>query len=67
MTIADLKSGSYTSYARNRKVADVFRKAGIIEKYGSGIQRITKAFISYGLEEPVFQEFQNGFLVTVFN
>ena len=67
MTIADLKSGSYTSYARNRKVADVFREAGIIEKYGSGIQRITNAFISYGLQEPVFEEFQNGFRVTVFN
>ena len=67
LTIADLKSGIYTSYARNRKVADVFREAGIIEKYGSGIQRITNAFISYGLQEPVFQEFQNGFRVTVFN
>ena len=67
MTIADIKSSSYTSYARNRKEADVFREAGIIEKYGSGIQRITKAFISYGLEEPVFEEFQNGFRVTVFN
>ena len=67
LTIADLKSGIYTSYARNRKVADVFREAGIIEKYGSGIQRITNAFISYGLQEPVFQEFQNGFRVTIFN
>jgi predicted HTH transcriptional regulator len=27
-----------------RKVADVFREAGIIEKYGSGIQRITNVF-----------------------
>jgi ATP-dependent DNA helicase RecG len=45
----------------------LFREAGIIEKYGSGIQRITNAFISYGLQEPVFEEFQNGFRVTVFN
>jgi ATP-dependent DNA helicase RecG len=45
----------------------LFRKAGIIEKYGSGIQRITNAFSSYGLQEPVFEEFQNGFRVTVFN
>jgi ATP-dependent DNA helicase RecG len=33
----------------------LFREAGIIEKYGSGIQRITNAFISYGLQEPVFE------------
>ncbi len=45
----------------------LFREAGIIEKYGSGIQRITNAFIGYGLQEPVFKEFQNGFRVTVFN
>jgi ATP-dependent DNA helicase RecG len=43
-TIADLQAGTYTSYARNRKVADVFREAGIIEKYGSGIQCITNVF-----------------------
>ena len=67
LTIADLQAGTYTSYARNRKVADIFREAGIIEKYGSGIQRITNAFISYGLQVPVFEEFQNGFRVTVFN
>ncbi len=44
-----------------------FREAGIIEKYGSGIQRISSAFVSYGIEAPVFEEFQNGFRVTVFN
>jgi predicted HTH transcriptional regulator len=32
ITIADLKSGKYSSFTRNRKVADVFKEAGIIEK-----------------------------------
>jgi ATP-dependent DNA helicase RecG len=44
LTIAELQSGIYASYARNRKIADLFREAGIIEKYGSGIKRITNAF-----------------------
>lgn len=65
--IADLQAGTYSSYARNRKIADLFREAGVIEKYGSGIQRITNAFVNYGLQEPVFEEFQNGFGVTVLN
>ncbi len=67
LTVSALQAGIYTSYARNRKIADFFREAGIIEKYGSGIKRITNAFIDYGLASPVFEDFQNGFRVTVFN
>ena len=67
LTISALQAGTYTSYARNRKIADLFREAGIIEKYGSGIKRITNAFIDYGLTVPVFEDFQNGFRVTVFD
>jgi ATP-dependent DNA helicase RecG len=67
LTIADLQAGTYTSFARNRKIADVFREAGMIEKYGSGIQRIKSAFVHHGLQVPIFEEFQKGFRVTVFN
>jgi hypothetical protein len=28
---------------------------------------MTITFISYGLQEPAYEEFQNGFRVTVFN
>ena len=35
------------------------------EKYGSGIKRIQNAFLSYGLEAPVFENFQHGFRVIV--
>ncbi|MGL5111619.1 MAG: ATP-binding protein, partial [Flavobacterium sp.] len=66
LTIADLTAGTYISYARNKKVADLFREAGIIEKYGSGIKRITQAFLNYGLSAPVFESLPNGFQVTVY-
>lgn len=65
LTIDDLIAGTYISYARNKKVADLFREAGIIEKYGSGIKRITQAFLNYGLSAPVFESLPNGFQVTV--
>jgi ATP-dependent DNA helicase RecG len=57
MTFDELRAGTYTSYARNRKIADLFREAGIIEKYGSGIKRITNAFVNYGLTAPTFEAF----------
>jgi ATP-dependent DNA helicase RecG len=66
MTFDELLAGTYTSYARNRKIADLFREAGIIEKYGSGIKRITNAFVNCCLTAPTFEAFQNGFRVTVF-
>ena len=37
----------------------------MIEKYGSGIKRIQEGFIDYGLPEPIFEEIQGGFRVTV--
>lgn len=66
LTIAQLQSGRYTSFARNRKISDLFREAGIIEKYGSGVKRITDAFLNYGLLAPIFESLPNGFQVTVY-
>jgi len=39
----------------------------MIEKYGSGIARIIKAFDKYGLKRPRFSELGEGFMVTVFS
>lgn len=50
----------------NKKVAEVFKEAGLIEKYGSGIGRILKAFRDYGLPTPKFEEVSGGFMVTVY-
>jgi ATP-dependent DNA helicase RecG len=59
-----LISGDYTSQARNRKIAAIFKEAGIIEKYGSGIKRIQNSFLNYDLSAPIFENFQHGFMVT---
>ncbi|MCF0054194.1 RNA-binding domain-containing protein [Dyadobacter sp. CY356] len=65
ISIEQLLSGDYTSQARNKKVSSIFKESGVIEKYGSGIKRIQNAFLSYGLEAPVFENFQHGFRVIV--
>jgi len=66
LTVEQLIRGNYFSAIRNKQIASVFKDAGIIEKYGSGIKRILEAFSEYGLPQPAFQEIQDGFKVTVF-
>jgi len=65
ISIEQLLKGNYISQTRNSKLASIFKEAGIIEKYGSGIKRIQQQFIGYGLEAPVFENFQHGFKVVV--
>lgn len=67
LTVEKLISGDYLSVARNKQVASAFKEAGIIEKYGSGIQRIFQSFKQYGLKLPLLQELQHGFRVVVYN
>ena len=66
LTIEKLLSGDYRSTLRNRKIADMFKEVGLVEKYGSGIGRIVQGFKEYGLPEPKFQEISDGFMVTVY-
>ncbi|MBI5756855.1 MAG: AAA family ATPase [Nitrospirae bacterium] len=66
ITIEKLLKGNYVSNARNKKVAEVFKAAGLIERYGSGINRILNAFKAYGLPPPEFKEITPGFMVTVY-
>ncbi|MBM3436082.1 MAG: transcriptional regulator, partial [Bacteroidetes bacterium] len=58
--------GDYVSIARNKKIAEAFKSAGLIEKYGSGIKRILNGFKEYGLPTPEFREMSSGFMVTVY-
>ncbi len=64
-TVDRLLSGDYTSTIRNKQIASVLKDAGIIERYGSGIKRILEWFSMYGLGQPVFEELQEGFRVTI--
>ena len=60
-----LLRGDYPSTPRNAQIAEIFKEAGIIERYGSGIGRIIEDFKSYGLGAPEFKEVGESFLVTV--
>ena len=66
LTIQRLLSGSYVSTPRNRQIAEMFKEAGWIEKYGSGIKRVREALRASSGREPVFEELGEGFMVTVF-
>ncbi len=44
----------------------MLKECGLIERYGSGIKRIKNACVQHGIAEPVFEEFQHGFSVTIY-
>jgi ATP-dependent DNA helicase RecG len=67
ITVEDLLSNNYKSTPRNRLIADFFKNMGLIEKYGSGIQRIVNHFKEAGLAAPQFTNISDGFMVTVFS
>ena len=47
-------------------IAEAFHYMHIIEAWGTGIPRIINRCKEYGLKEPVFEEFGDGFRVTIF-
>lgn len=63
LTIEDLPHG--VSKLRNRVIGRVFHALGLIEQWGSGIQRMTAACREAGLAAPVFAELATRFRVTI--
>ncbi len=63
LTIEDLPHG--VSKLRNRVIGRVFHALGLIEQWGSGIQRMTTACRDAGLAAPVFEEIATRFRVTI--
>ena len=63
ITIEDIYRGNHSSRPRNKLVAQVFYDLGLIERYGSGIERMINACKVSGLPEPAFDEINNGFRV----
>ena len=55
----------HPSIPRNRYIADIFFKAGYIEAWGRGIDKITQGFLSAKKPQPLFEELGNGFMVTL--
>lgn len=54
------------SRLRNRTVANVFNQMGLIEAWGTGLQRIKNAAKVYGLPEPEFIDAEEFFRVNLF-
>jgi predicted HTH transcriptional regulator len=63
LTVEDLPRG--VSKLRNRVIGRVFHELGLIEQWGSGIQRMTAACREAGLAPPVFEEIATRFRVTI--
>lgn len=62
LTVEDLPHG--VSKLRNRVLGRVFHTLGLIEQWGSGIQRMSAACRETGLPAPVFEELATRFRVT---
>jgi ATP-dependent DNA helicase RecG len=63
LTVDDLHRG--ISKLRNRVIGRVFHELGLIEQWGSGIQRMTAAYRDAGLAAPVLEELGTRFRVTL--
>jgi ATP-dependent DNA helicase RecG len=63
LTVDDLHRG--VSKLRNRVIGRVFHSLGLIEQWGSGIQRMTNACRDVGLAPPVLEEIGIRFRVTL--
>lgn len=64
LTITDIKQG--ISKLRNPVIGRIFHTAGLIERWGSGIQRIISTCLEGGFPEPKFEELATHFRVTIF-
>ncbi|MFN0298774.1 MAG: ATP-binding protein [Burkholderiales bacterium] len=63
LTVADLPLG--VSKLRNRVIGRVFHELGLVEQWGSGVQRMIAACRDAGLAAPVLEEIGIRFRVTL--
>lgn len=63
LTVEDLHRG--ISKLRNRVIGRVFHELGLIEQWGSGVQRMAAVCREAGLPRPVFEEIAVRFRVTI--
>ncbi len=66
VSLEEILSGKSASNPRNKQIASIFKEAGIIEKYGSGIKRVRQAMLVAGAKEPIFELVGNFFKVTLY-
>jgi ATP-dependent DNA helicase RecG len=65
ISLQQLMNDAYVSQPRNKLIAEMFKEAGFIEKYGSGIKRVINAFAMMNLPKPDFIPLLSGFKVIV--
>ena len=56
LTVEQLITNNYVSKTRNKLIDLVFKEGGLIEKYGSGIDRIKRLCKADRLNTPKFEE-----------
>lgn len=56
LTVKTIISDAYTSSPGNPKIADVFKDAGLVERYGFGIKCIIDACKAHGKVAPEFKD-----------
>jgi len=66
ISMKDILSGRIASMPRNKQIASIFKEAGIIEKYGSGIRRVRLIMETAGAPDPLFEVVGDTFKVTLF-
>ena len=64
LTYDELMNGH--SKIRNRAIANIFNKMGLVESWGTGVRRIMGAAAEYGLPTPEFQTFDDMFRVNLY-
>jgi ATP-dependent DNA helicase RecG len=62
LKIEDLKK-KHGSYPRNKLIAEVFYKRGLIERWGTGTLKMLERCREHGLPDPQFEEYSNGLSV----
>lgn len=55
----------HSSHPRNKNIANAFFKAGFIESWGSGYEKITEGLQRAGLPMPIVQEVEGGVKVSI--
>lgn len=65
LTLEDLHHG--ISKLRNRVLGRIFHLLGLVEQWGSGIERMTSACRDAGLEDPRLEEIGTHFRVTLYS
>ncbi len=56
----------HASQPRNRNIANVFYKAGFIENWGRGINKMREGLNKAGLKDPVIENSCGGTLLTIY-